>query len=244
MTEPNFDSFPRKEIPETHFTCMSEYDRKLILPVAFPQKTVTNNLGDILASNGLRQLRIAETEKYAHATFFFNSQVEEPSLGEERIMVPSPKVPSYDEAPEMSAHRITDSLIQEIRRGVHDFILVNYANGDLVGHSADMEASMKAVETVDECLGRVLDEALAGGYIILVTGDHGNIESMLYPDGEANPSHGLNPVPFILVSDDPELESAGLREGQGLTSIAPTVIDLMGLEKPSEMTGESLLIRG
>jgi 2,3-bisphosphoglycerate-independent phosphoglycerate mutase len=159
-------------------------------------------------------------------------------------MVPSPKVPSYDEAPEMSAHGITEKLIQEIRRGVHDFILANYANGDLVGHSADMDAGIRAAETVDGCLGRVIDAALPAGYTVLVTGDHGNIESMLYPDGEANPSHGLNPVPFILVSDDPELEGAGLREGQGLTSIAPTILDLLELEKPSEMTGESLIIRG
>jgi 2,3-bisphosphoglycerate-independent phosphoglycerate mutase len=242
LTGPNFDSFPRKEIPEIHFTCMSEYDRRLILPVAFPQKRVTNSLGNILAANNLRQLRIAETEKYAHVTFFFNSQVEEPNPGEERIMVPSPKVPSYDEEPEMSAHGITDQLIQEIRRGVHDFILVNYANGDLVGHSADMEAGIRAAETVDGCLGRVIDAALPVSYTVLVTGDHGNIESMLYPDGEPNPSHGLNPVPFIVVSDDPDLEGVELRSGQGLTSVAPTVLDLLDLEKPQEMTGESLII--
>jgi 2,3-bisphosphoglycerate-independent phosphoglycerate mutase len=243
LTEPNFDSFPRKEIPEIHFTCMSEYDKRLILPVAFPQNRVSNNLGNVLASNGLRQLRIAETEKYAHVTFFFNSQVEDPNPGEDRVMVPSSKVPSYEEKPEMSAHGITDRVIQEIRRYVHDFILVNYANGDLVGHSANIQAGVRAVETVDACLERLIDEALVKGYTLLVTGDHGNIETMLYPDGEANPSHGLNPVPFILVSDDPELEGSGLRSGQGLKSVAPTVLDLFGLEKPREMTGESLIIR-
>jgi 2,3-bisphosphoglycerate-independent phosphoglycerate mutase len=199
-------------------------------------------LGNVLAANGLKQLRIGETEKYAHVTFFFNSQMEEPDLGEDRIMVLSPKVPSYEEEPEMSAHEITDRLVPEIRRGVYDFILVNFANGDLVGHSANIEAGAKAVETVDACLGRLLDEALAKDYTVLVTGDHGNIETMLYPDGEANPSHGLNPVPFIMVSDDPELEGAGLRPGQGLTCVAPTVLDLLGLDKPSEMTGESLII--
>jgi 2,3-bisphosphoglycerate-independent phosphoglycerate mutase len=242
LTEPNFDSFPRKVIPEIHFACMSEYDKRLILPVAFPQKRVSNNLGNVLAANGLKQLRIGETEKYAHVTFFFNSQMEEPDLGEDRIMVLSPKVPSYEEEPEMSAHEITDRLVPEIRRGVYDFILVNFANGDLVGHSANIEAGAKAVETVDACLGRLLHEALAKDYTGLVTGDHGNIETMLYPDGEANPSHGLNPVPFIMVSDDPELEGAGLRPGQGLTCVAPTVLDLLGLDKPSEMTGESLII--
>ena len=243
LTELEFDDFPRKKVPKIHFTCMSEYDKRLTLPVAFPHNKVTNNLGNILAANGLRQLRIAETEKYAHVTFFFNSQEEEPNPGEDRIMVPSPKVPSYEEKPEMSAHGITERLVQEIRRDAHDFILVNYANGDLVGHSANIEAGVKAVETVDSCLGRLVDEALARGYTLLVTGDHGNIETMLYPDGEPNPSHGLNPVPFILVSDDPELEDAELRPGQGLTSVAPTVLDLMGLEKPLEMTGESLITK-
>jgi len=243
LTQPGFDAFPRKKIPRIHFTCMSVYDQRLDLPIAFPQKKVDKNLGRILASHGLRQLRIAETEKYAQVTFFFNSQEEEADPGEDRIMVPSLKVSSFEEEPEMSAHGITDSLVKEIRRGVYSFILANYANGDLVGHSANMEAGVKAVETVDFCLGRLIDEALAGGYTILVTGDHGNIETMLYPDGEPNPSHGLNPVPFILVSDDPELEGAELRPGQGLTSIAPTVLDLLGIEKPREMTGESLITR-
>jgi len=158
-------------------------------------------------------------------------------------MVPSLKVPSYEEAPEMSAHRITESLIREIRRGAYDFILVNYANGDLVGHSANIEAGVKAVETVDSCLGRLIDEALAKGYTILVTGDHGNIESMLYPDGEPNPSHGLNPVPFILISDDPGLRRVRLHGGLGLSSVAPTILCLMRLEKPSEMTGENIILK-
>jgi 2,3-bisphosphoglycerate-independent phosphoglycerate mutase len=158
-------------------------------------------------------------------------------------MVPSPKVPSYEEEPEMSANGITERLIQEIQSLSYDFILVNYANGDLVGHSANIEAGVEAVETVDSCLGRLIDEGLAKGYTILVTGDHGNIETMLYPGGEANPSHGLNPVPFILVSDDPELEGVTLRSGQGLASVAPTVLDLMGLEMPREMTGKSLITR-
>jgi len=243
LTKPEFDEFSRKKVPKISFACMSEYDKRLTLPVAFPHNKVTDNLGNVIASHSLRQLRIAETEKYAHVTFFFNSQVEEPNPGEDRVMVPSPKVPSYEEEPEMSANGITERLIREIRRRAYDFILVNYANGDLVGHSANLEAGVVAVETVDSCLGRLIDEGLARGYTILVTGDHGNIETMLYPDGEANPSHGLNPVPVILVSDDPELESAILSSGRGLASVAPTVLDLMGLEKPLEMTGESLMTK-
>lgn len=243
LTQPDFDAFPRKKIPRIYFTCMSVYDQRLDLPVAFPQKIVENNLGQVIASHGLRQLRIAESEKYAQVTFFFNSQKEEANQGEDRIMVPSLKVPSYKDEPVMSAYEVTERLIQEIQRETYDFILVNYANGDLVGHSANYVAGLIAVETVDSCLGRVVDEALAKDYAVLITGDHGNVETMLYPDGEPNPSHGLNPVPFILVSDDPELEGAELRPGRGLASVAPTVLDLMGLEKPREMTGESLITR-
>ena len=243
LTQPEFDAFPRKKIPRIHFTCMSVYDQRLDLSIAFPQKKVDKNLGHVLASHGLKQLRISESEKYAQVTFFFNSQEEEANPGEDRIMVPSLKVPSYDVEPVMSAYGVTERLIQEIHKGFYDFILVNYANGDLVGHSANYVAGLIAVETVDACIGRLIDEALAEDYTILITGDHGNIETMLYPDGEPNPSHGLNPVPFILVSDDPVLEGAGLRSGQGLRCVAPSVLDLLGLEKPPEMTGESLIIK-
>jgi 2,3-bisphosphoglycerate-independent phosphoglycerate mutase len=243
LTQPEFDAFPRKKIPLIYFTCMSVYDQRLDLPVAFPQKKVEKNLGRVIASHGLKQLRIAESEKYAQVTFFFNSQEEEANPGEDRIMVPSLKVPSYEDEPIMSAYGVTEKLIREIRRGFYDFILVNYANGDLVGHSANYVAGLIAVETVDSCLGRLVDEALAKDYTVLITGDHGNVETMLYPNGEPNPSHGLNPVPFILVSDDPEMEGAELRPGRGLASVAPTVLDLMGLEKPREMTGESLITR-
>jgi 2,3-bisphosphoglycerate-independent phosphoglycerate mutase len=222
---------------------MSVYDQSLDLPVAFPQRRVENNLGQILAARGLRQLRIAETEKYAHVTFFFNSQVEEPEPGEDRVLVPSPKVPSYEEKPEMSAPEITERLVPEISKMVYDFILVNYANGDLVGHSAKLEAGIEAAETVDRCVGEVVDAGLEAGYLLMITGDHGNIETMFYPDGEPNPSHGLNPVPFILVSDDPRLNKAKLRSGLGLSSIAPTILHLMGIEKPSEMIGEVILAR-
>ena len=243
LTQPDFEGFARRKTPEILFTCMSTYDRHLDLPVAFPQHEVRNNLGSVLGDSGLRQLRIAETEKYAHVTFFFNSQVEDPYPGEDRILVPSPKVPSYEEKPEMSAPEITAKLIPEIQKGVYDFILVNYANGDLVGHSANLEAGIKACEAVDRCVGEVVEAGLGKGYAVLITGDHGNIETMFYADGEPNPAHGLNPVPFILVSEDPDLKNARLRKGLGLSSIAPTVLALLGVEKPPEMTGADIIVR-
>jgi 2,3-bisphosphoglycerate-independent phosphoglycerate mutase len=241
MTQEDFKGFRRAKKPEIHYVCMSVYDQDLDLPVAFPQDNVKNNLGSVLSRYGATQLRIAETEKYAHVTYFFNSQIEEPYPGENRILVPSPKVPSYEDKPEMSAYDITEKLLPEIRRGLYDFILVNYANGDLVGHSANLEAGVKACEVVDECLGSVVLTALDEGYVILVTGDHGNIETMFYSDGEPNPSHGTNPVPFILISKETCLQNCILREGRGLSSISPTVLDIMGLDRPDEMTAESLL---
>ena len=237
LTQNNFEHFPRKKFPRVYFVCMSGYDKHLTLPVAFPQNTVENNLTQVLAAKGLRQLRIAETEKYAHVTFFFNSQIEDPVKGEDRILVPSPKVASYQEKPEMSAPEITEKLVPEIKRGVFDFILVNFANGDLVGHSADMTAGIKACEIVDECVGRVVDAGLINGYTVLITGDHGNIETMFYPNGEPNPSHGTNPVPFILIGSDKQK----LKGGLGLSSISPTILTLLGIPKPSEMTAESLI---
>jgi len=240
MTQPDFKGFKREPL-DIHYVCMSVYDRNLDLPVVFPQAQVTDNLGVTLSRKGLRQLRIAETEKYAHVTFFFNSQVEEPYLGEERIMVPSPKVSSYAEMPEMSAQAITDALAHEIEGENFDFILVNYANGDLVGHSADLEAGIKAATVIDRCLGRVVDSGLSHGYTILVTGDHGNVEAMFYPDGSVNPSHGLNRVPFILISDKSDVNSVKLRENEGLSSVSPTILDLMGLEKPKVMASPSLI---
>jgi len=242
LTQPDFDKFIRRKKPRVHFTCMSVYDRHLDLPVAFPQREVQNNLGQVLSAYGSRQLRIAETEKYAHVTFFFNSQVEDPYPNEDRILVPSPKVPSYDEKPEMSAFEITKTLPPEIHKAEYHFILVNFANGDLVGHSAKLKAGIKACEVVDRCVGQLVDAGLGKGYTIIVTGDHGNIETMFYPDGSPNPSHGTNPVPFILISDDPKLRGIRLKSGLGLSSIAPTILHLMGIEKPPEMTDESLTI--
>ncbi len=241
LTQPGFSHFNRAKFPDIHFVCMSVYDQKLDLPVVFPQHRVTNNIGVTLSKHGLRQLRIAETEKYAHVTFFFNCQIEKPYPGEDRILVPSPKVPSYEDKPEMSAYEITDRLIPEINKQLYDFILVNYANCDLVGHSANLDAGVKAAAVVDMCLGRVVDTGLTKDYVVLVTGDHGNIETMFYPDGLPNPSHGVNPVPFILISKESQLRAIKLRDGMGLSSIAPTILKLMSVDKPSEMTSEPLL---
>jgi len=241
LTRPEFTRFSRGSAPDISYVCMSVYDQTLDLPAVFPQRSVRFNLGQVLSAAGLRQLRIAETEKYAHVTFFFNSQVEEPEPGEDRVLVPSPKVPSYEEKPEMSALEITDRLVPEIERRFYDFVLVNYANGDLVGHSANLEAGIKACEVVDECLGRVVDAGLVARYTVLVTGDHGNVETMFYPDGSPNPSHGTNLVPLILVSGEEALRGVKLRKGEGLSSVAPTILKLMGVPKPAEMTGDPLL---
>jgi len=240
LTQKEFDKFERKSFPKTTFVCMSEYDEDFNLPVAFKQEQVTHNLAQLLSENKLKQLRIGETEKYAHVTFFFNSQIEEPYFGEDRIMVPSPKVPSYAEKPEMSAFEVTDKLIPEIESDKYDFIAVNFANGDLVGHSASLDAGIKACEAVDKCLGRIYDVALKHDYVLLVTADHGNIEIMFYPDGEVCPAHGTNPVPFILVSKEEDLNKTKLKDGGGLSNVAPTILQLMGIEKPKEMTSESL----
>ena len=240
LTQPDFTGFERKLL-DIRYVCMSVYDRNLDLPVVFPQTHVTDNLGVTLSKHGLRQLRISETEKYAQVTFFFNSQIEEPYPGEERIMVPSPKVSSYAEMPEMSAQAVTDALVPEIEGEKYDFILVNYANGDLVGHSANLEAGIEAATVIDSCLGRVVDSGLRHGYVVLVTGDHGNIEDMFYPDGSVNPSHGMNPVPFILISDKSDLRSVILRKNEGLSSVSPTILELFRIEKPKVMSARSLI---
>ncbi len=241
LTQPDFDGFKHKNHPSIHYVCMSVYDRGLDLPVVFPQAQVEDNLGIILSRNGFKQLRIAETEKYAHVTYFFNSQIEKPYPGEERVMVPSPKVPSYEDQPEMSAEAITSKVIPKIKHGGYDFILLNYANGDLVGHSANMRAGVKAVEVVDKCCGEVVETGLSQDYIIIITGDHGNVEAMRYPDGSNNPSHGLNDVPFILISNKDTLKHIQLLEDAGLSSIAPTVLELMNVDKPQKMISPSLL---
>jgi len=242
LTDKKFDYFDRGNGRKLTYVCMSEYDKRLKLPVAFPQEKVKENLGNVMSENGLRQLRIAETEKYAHVTFFFNSQVEKPKPGEDRIMIDSPKVPSYDRKPEMSAYGITDRVLLEIEKQKYDLIVINFANGDLVGHSGKLRAGIKACETVDGCVGKIVNLGLELDYTCLLTADHGNVEVMFYPNGEVCPAHGTNPVQFFIISKDGKFMNAGLKKGKGLKDVAPTILDIMGIKKPKGMTGESLII--
>jgi len=235
-----FNKFKRKIWPKVLFTTMTMYEKDFKCPFAFKEENVKNNFGQVLAKNGLKQLRLAETEKYAHVTYFFNSQIEKPNKGEDRIMIPSPKVPSYDQKPEMSAYEITREAVRQISKKKYDFILINFANCDLVGHSAVKDAIIKCIEVVDECVGEVVKAGLENGYTIIVTADHGSVEDKLYPDGRPKPSHSTNPVNFIIISNDEKLRNLKLRKG-GLKDVAPTMLEIMGIKKPKEMTGNSLI---
>ncbi len=227
---------PKNKI-KTDMTVFGEYSEKA--PVVFPAPKVTNNLPRVLAANKRSQLHIAETEKYAHVTFFFNGQEEAPCKYEKRIMIDSPKVPSYDKKPEMSANEITARTLKELDKN-YDFIIQNFANGDLVGHSGNYEATVKACETLDECIGRIYKKTLKKGYHLMITGDHGNAEYMIYEKTkEPCPSHTTNPVPFILVSD--KYKKISLKKNGGLKNIAPTVLEIMNVKKPKEMSSKSLL---
>jgi 2,3-bisphosphoglycerate-independent phosphoglycerate mutase len=236
------DYCPKEELPakpiDVHYTCFSSYDSNWVLPVCFLQEKVSNNLGYAISKKGLRQLRIAETEKYAHVTFFFNSQVETPYDKESRIMVNSPKVKSYDLQPEMCAYEVTEKVLDEIGR--HDLIVLNYANPDLVGHSGVFDAVVKACEVVDDCVGKVVDKAQSQDYAIFLMADHGNADHMVYDDGSADPSHGFAPITLTLISD--KHKGCRLLQGCGLKDVAPTVMEVMGLKKPDEMTGKSLIV--
>lgn len=222
------------------FVCMGDYSKKA--PVVFEAPIIQNNLGEIIEKKGLRQFRIAETEKYAHVTYFFNSQVEKPFPHEERLMIDSPKCPSYAEKPEMSAREVTTTLLPVIESQQYDLIVLNFANCDLVGHSGNYQATVKAVEVIDECLGRITQTALANSYETFITGDHGNAEYMIYDEGKEKgqpcPSHTRNPVPLILVSK--ENQSKRLEDGE-LQDVAPTILYLMNIDQPKEMTGKNLL---
>ena len=220
------------------WVCMSRYDDEWKLPVAYPPQLVENNLAQILAKNGKSQLRVAETEKYAHVTFFFNSQVEEAVKGEERVMVPSPKVPSYDLQPEMSAPEVAEKVLENL--GKYDFILVNFANADLVGHSGKFPAIIKACEVVDELVGKVTQKAVENDYYVIIGADHGNAEHKLYNNGEVDVSHGFDPVKYSLVGKKEDLDGIKLHDG-GLKDVAPTILEILGIEKPVEMMGESLI---
>ena len=237
IVDPEFDGFPREFFPTT-YVCNTEYDASMPnVLVAWPRIAVKNGLGEYLSSLGMTQLRIAETEKYAHVTFFFNGGVETQYPGEDRVLVASPKVATYDLQPEMSACEVCDKCVERVRSGAYDVVILNFANCDMVGHTGVLEAAVKAVETVDACVGRVVDAALEMGGIAMITADHGNAEQMVQPDGSPMTAHTTNRVPFILCGAGTEL-----REGR-LADIAPTILDVMGLACPPEMDGKTLIVR-
>lgn len=236
--DPDFSEFETKGVFH-NITIFGPYSKKF--PVVFPPITVQHNLGEWLSKQGKKQLRIAETEKYAHVTYFFNSQQEKPYEGEERILIPSPKCRSYAEKPEMSAHEITERVCEEIQFERFEVIVLNYANADLVGHSGDFDAAVQAMEVVDMCIKKVLDSAQGKNYDVLLTADHGNIEQMKYADGTPCPSHSVNPVECFLLPSKKNIFS--FEETGALSDIAPTVLDLLEIQKPEEMTGKSLIVR-
>ena len=240
LTEENFQDFPRARMPRLcGYTCFAEYDERFDLPVAFRSQTPRNTLGELVANEGLSQLRIAETEKYAHVTFFFNGGQEKLFEHEDRILVPSPRdVATYDLKPEMSAAEVTDKLIAAMNKQSYSLIVLNYANGDQVGHTGDFEAAKKAVAVLDGCLAKVTEAAKKTGYDVLITADHGNCEEMRDEEGRPHTQHSTNPVPLLVVSD--RLLKSKVEDGR-LSDLAPTVLSLLGIEQPEEMSGHNLI---
>lgn len=248
----DFADFDRgTKLPRVFFVCMTQYNKDFNAPVAYPPGKITNTLGEVLAANNLRQLRIAETEKYAHVTFFFNGGVEKPNPGEDRILIPSPKIVTYNLKPEMSAFELTDKVIGKISASIYDVIILNYANPDMVGHTGFIEAAIKAVETVDVCIGRVINKLNETGGLGIITADHGKAEEMI-DCIERCPmtAHTMSNVPFIICSADiKKLKGQGNGKDCSddqfgmLCDIAPTILELLNIEKPKEMTGQSLIIR-
>ena len=225
-------------IPGLQYYCMTPYDASFTgVHVLFPKENVNNTLGEYISSKGLRQLHTAETEKYAHVTFFFNGGRETPYEGEDRILVASPKVATYDLKPEMSAFEVKDKLVSALADGKYDFIVVNFANGDMVGHTGVYDAIEAAVKAVDKCVEEVVEAAKAAGYETVIIADHGNADNAINSDGSANTAHSLNPVPFIYVTSDTK---ATVDNGV-LADVAPSILHIMGLEQPAEMTGKCLI---
>lgn len=239
FVDEDFNGFERKKHPEVYFACMTQYDITIDAPAAFPPQDLSNTLGEVLAKEGLKQLRIAETEKYAHVTFFFNGGVEEPNPGEDRILIPSPKVETYNLKPEMSAYEVTARVLEEIDKEIYDVIILNYANPDMVGHTGVLDAAVKAVKAVDDCLGKVVEKVKEKGGTMIVTADHGNCEMMSCPlTGQPFTAHTCEKVPFILVDDD--YIGYNLQKEGALRDIAPSMLALLGINIPEEMTGKPL----
>jgi 2,3-bisphosphoglycerate-independent phosphoglycerate mutase len=235
-------AIPRNRVPSNlHYVCMTQYDKKFSLPVVVPPESLDNILANVMGQASLRNLRIAETEKYAHVTYFFNGGIEQPFPGEDRLLVPSPKVATYDLKPEMSAAGIADAVIKAVEDGTFDVIIVNFANADMVGHSGKIEPTIKAVETVDTCLGRIEPAVRAKGGALLITADHGNAEMMIDPaTGGPHTAHTTNPVPFIVIAENGKKFS--LKPGGSLRDISPTVLGMLGIPQPKEMTGQDLRV--
>lgn len=232
-----FDAFERKKLENLHFVALAEYDSELTVPVAFPEDNMADTLAEVVSKAGLTQLHIAETEKYGHVTYFMNGGNEAPFEGEDRILVPSPKVATYDLQPEMSAREVKEKTVAAIESGVYDLIIMNYANADMVGHTGIYDAAVQAIECLDDCVADVIDATLTAGGVALMTADHGNAEQETDAVGNPVTAHTTNPVPVLLCG----LENVTLKDGGGLRDIAPTILDIMELGKPALMTGESLL---
>ena len=239
--DPDFTGFAREYFP-VYYVCMTQYDKTFQnVHVAYKPQVLSNTLGEYLAKNGKKQFRIAETEKYAHVTFFFNGGVEQPNEGEDRFLIPSPKVATYDLQPEMSAYEVADKACEMIRSGKYDVMILNFANPDMVGHTGVMEAAVKACEAVDECVGKVIAAILEVGGEAIVTADHGNSEMMVDPQtGGPFTAHTTNVVPCILVSE--EKKNVKLKKEGILADLAPTILELMGMQKPAEMEGTSMIV--
>jgi 2,3-bisphosphoglycerate-independent phosphoglycerate mutase len=239
LVDNNFDGFETKTL-NLYFVCMTQYDETMPnVHIAFKPTALKNTFGEYISNLGMTQLRIAETEKYAHVTFFFNGGEEKQYNGEDRILVPSPKVETYDLKPEMSAYEVTEKVVEAILSKKYNAIILNYANPDMVGHTGNLDAAVKAIETIDECVGKVVDAIEQVNGVLLITADHGNAEQMIdYKTGEPHTAHTTNPVPLILVG----MNDVSLKTGK-LADLAPTMLDIMGLSKPEEMTGESIIIR-
>ena len=248
FTDPNFSGFPREQIQPLHFATFTQYDPSLPVAVAFLPQDLTNLLGEVISNHGLKQFRTAETEKYAHVTYFFNGGLETPFPGEDRHMVQSPMVATYDKAPAMSASELTEGVIAAIQKRIYSLVVINYANPDMVGHTGKLDASIQAIETVDRCLGKLLEAITKVGGTTLITADHGNAEYMADAKGNPWTAHTTNPVPFILVEGEGrKIPNHGnqvtLRPDGKLADIAPTILEILQLPQPPEMTGESLIVK-